>query len=72
MGNKQGSKPEVAKQEVKTSPQQEAAQEEVKQLHIEIPKTGPNAYDYDENDSSQKIGSGGFGFVLRGIRYYDK
>ena len=41
-------------------------------LAVEIPKTGPDAYDYDENDSSQQIGSGGFGFVLRAIRKYDK
>ena len=39
---------------------------------VEIPKTGQNAYDYDENDSSQLIGTGGFGFVLRAIRKYDQ
>jgi serine/threonine protein kinase len=39
---------------------------------LEIPKSVPNAYDYNENDLSQKIGTGGFGFVLRAIRKYDK
>ena len=34
--------------------------------------SGPDAYNYDENDSSQLIGSGGFGFVLKATRKYDK
>ena len=34
--------------------------------------SGRDAYKYDENDTSQLIGSGGFGFVIRAIRKYDK
>jgi hypothetical protein len=41
-------------------------------MAVKIPKTGPNAYNYDDNDRSQLIGSGGFGNVFRAIRKYDK
>ena len=50
----------------------EAAKNKVKSLTVDIPKTGPNAYDYDDNDRSQLIGSGGFGNVFRAVRKYDK
>jgi hypothetical protein len=41
-------------------------------MPVEIPKTGPHAYHYDESDTSQNIGSGGFGLVFKAIRNYDK
>jgi hypothetical protein len=41
-------------------------------LPVEIPKTGQNAYDYNDNDRSQLIGSGGFGNVFRAIRKFDQ
>ena len=36
------------------------------------PKTGPNAYDYNDNSAAHLIGRGGFGIVFRAIRIYDK
>jgi len=35
-------------------------------------KTGPNAYEYNDNDRSHLIGSGAFGNVFRATRKYDK
>ena len=39
---------------------------------VEIPKTGPNAYDYDDNSADSLIGRGGFGYVVRATRNFDK
>ena len=37
-----------------------------------IPKTGRNAYDYNDSRTDNLIGRGGFGNVFRAIRNYDK
>ena len=37
----------------------------------EIPRRGPNAYDYNDTGTDHLIGRGGFGFVFRAIRIYD-
>ena len=37
-----------------------------------IPKTGPNAYYYNDRSTDHLIGRGGFGYVFRAIRNYDQ
>ena len=72
MGNSQADKRKAAQQKVKSLPKLEVAKQDVKLLSVEIPKTGPDAYEYNDNDRTHLIGSGGFGFVFRAVRNYDK
>ena len=68
MGNRQASQLEEAKKNIKSKPQTELTKIEVEPLPVEIQKTGPDAYDYNDNDRSHLIGSGGFSNVFRAIR----
>ena len=52
MGNRQSLQPDVAQEEDISSPP-EVAKEEVKSLPVEIPKTGQNAYDYNDNSTDK-------------------
>ena len=72
MGNRQASQLEEAKKNVKSKPQTEVTMQKVEPLRVEIQKMGPDAYDYNDNDRSHLIGSGGFSNVFRAIRIYDK
>jgi hypothetical protein len=70
MGNRQSLQPDVAQQEDISSPP-EVTKEEFKSLPVLIPKTGQNAYVYNDNSTKNRIGEGGFSNVFIAIRNYD-